>query len=170
MMKERHKTFKQIVVTAMILSLLLTIFGAMNNFSSYIGKLIAKYDISVILLLVAVVIYFQWKLISIRVDYLYITNFKDYDNNREIFYILLLTSVTSTLQVCLVSWIAAIPTFILWCITLVAFIVISHVDIPLFVPPLLMWCGIASMVASLAILISRLAIKEYMKSKSTKNV
>ncbi|WJX74368.1 hypothetical protein P8452_58028 [Trifolium repens] len=42
MMKERHKTFKQIVVTAMILSLLLTIFGAMNNFSSLYWEIDSK--------------------------------------------------------------------------------------------------------------------------------
>jgi hypothetical protein len=111
-MNNRDRRFEQVALTTTIFSMLLTIFVATMT---YFGKLMAEHNTIVILSLVAIVLIFQRAIFGI------IRNHHDHvsnnNNNTKILYILVLSSVTSSIVVSLISYIAAYVTFILCCIT-----------------------------------------------------
>ena len=120
-----HQRFKRVVVITINLFLALIMFATMN-ISSYFGKLMAQHNIAVMLIVLAVVSIFQIAL-NIGSTLHRVPNANpnpNLDNNTMIiFYILLLSSVISSIEVRLVSnTAAAIITFILYHITLTSHI------------------------------------------------
>ena len=121
---DKDKRFKQVVVTTMNLFLVLVIFAAMN-ISSYFGKFMAEHDTFVMLILLAVVLFFQ---VVLDITLHNVSN--NHNNTFIILYILVLSSVISSIEVSLISQTAAIITFILCYITLTRFVIFNSQEIP----------------------------------------
>jgi hypothetical protein len=102
-----------------------TIFAATMT---YFGRFMGEHDTAVILSIVALVLFFQIVIFGITWHHLSSSN--DNNNTLTIIHILVLSSVTSNIEVSLVSYIAAIITFILCCITLVWFVIVNSQEIP----------------------------------------
>jgi hypothetical protein len=131
MIDKRDRRLEQLALTTLMLSFFLTIVVTMNK-SSYFGKFMAEHDTTVILSLVALVLFFQIAIFCITRYHL--SNNNNNNNNIDIkngtLHILVLSSVTSTIEVSLVSYIAAIITFILCCITLTWFVEVNSQEVP----------------------------------------
>lgn len=108
------------------LSMLLIICVALKM-SSFAGKFIAQHDTIVLLSLCVFVLVFQMILL---VTLQHRSNNNDHNNNIfAILCVLLLSSVTSIIEVFVVSRTAAAITSILWCITLSWFLVFNWEEI-----------------------------------------
>jgi len=130
-----HQRFKRVVVITMNLFLALIMFAAMN-ISSYFGKFMAQHNIAVMLIVVAVVSIFHIAL-NIGSTLHRVPNpnpnpLKNNNNNTMvILYILLLSSVISSIEVRLVSnTAAAMINFTLCHITLTRFVTFNKQEIP----------------------------------------
>jgi hypothetical protein len=121
-MNNRDRRFEQVALTTTIFSMLLTIFVATMT---YFGKLMAEHNTIVILSLVAIVLIFQRAIFGIIRNHHVSNN----NNNTKILYILVLSSVTSSIVVSLISYIAACVTFILCCITFTWFAIVKWYEI-----------------------------------------
>ncbi|RHN44219.1 hypothetical protein MtrunA17_Chr7g0217001 [Medicago truncatula] len=131
-----HQRFKRVVVITMNLFLALIMFAAMN-ISSYFGKFMVQHNIAVMLIVLAVVSIFQIALnIGSTLHRVPNPNPNPHKNNNNnntmvILYILLLSSVISSIEVRLVSnTAAAIINFILCHITLTRFVTFNKQEIP----------------------------------------
>jgi hypothetical protein len=131
MIDKRDRRLEQLALTTLMLSFFLTIIVTMNR-SSYFGKFMAEHDTTMILSLVALVLFFQIAIFCITRYHLSNNN----NNNINIdikngtLHILVLSSVTSSIEVSFVSYIAAIITFILCCITLTWFVEVNSQEVP----------------------------------------
>jgi hypothetical protein len=129
MIDKRDRRLEQLALTTLMLSFFLTIVVTMNK-SSYFGKFMAEHDTTVILSLVALVLFFQIAIFCITQYHLSNNNNINIDIKNGTLHILVLSSVTSTIEVSLVSYIAAIITFILCCITLTWFVEVNSQEVP----------------------------------------
>ncbi|CAJ2665332.1 unnamed protein product [Trifolium pratense] len=129
MINNRDRRLEQLARTTLMLSLFLTIVVTLNT-SSYIGKFMAEHDTIVMLSLVALVLFFQ--IAIFRITRYHLSNNNDDDNidiKNGTLHILVLSSVTSSIEVSLISYIAAIITFILCCITLTWFVIVNSKEV-----------------------------------------
>jgi hypothetical protein len=123
MVNNRDRRFEQIALTSVttsISSMLLTIIAAMNIWS-YFGTFMAEHHTAMVISLIAVVLFSQMTIFLVT-EYHFPCNSK---NTLTIILILLQSSITSTIKVCIVSPIAAILTFILCFITLLYFAIVN---------------------------------------------
>ncbi|CAJ2665297.1 unnamed protein product [Trifolium pratense] len=127
MMNNKDWRFEQLALITTIFSMLLTIIAVMNISSSYLGKFMAEHDTMVILSLVVLVSFFQIAIFRIIRHH---HQLYDYNNNALILGILMLSWITSSIEVSLISYIAAFITLILCCIPLTWFTFVNLHQIP----------------------------------------
>ncbi|CAJ2665430.1 unnamed protein product [Trifolium pratense] len=143
MINIRDRRFEKLALATAIYSMVLTIFVGAISISSYIGyNLVAEYYTVVILSLIAIALIFQ-----IAIIYFTRQHLSDNDNNiMTIVHILVLSSVTSSMEVSLVSNIAAIITFVLCFITIIWFVTVNSQGIPDQMKEFIAWTWMALLI------------------------